>query len=215
LNGATRLLVLLLLVPVPLRAQGFLDQFSYEGLHFSGIGAAIGGVTSDRLEPDFAGGVSVDYGNIAPKIRVLLGLSYFRSRFHDAEIARFETRLERLVTNPPPNFAITIGPITWTDYAASLDLQYVFTPERRVRPYVGAGLALHVRDGDGTAIAGTFVEDALDAIDAGVAASLGLEIGVIRSLYFTADVRGEATGELRTVVGRAGLMFRIPRGGSR
>jgi len=211
LNGATRLLVLLLLVPVPLRAQGFLDQFSYEGLHFSGIGAAIGGVVSDRLEPDFAGGVSVDYGNIAPKIRVLFGLSYFRSRFHDAEISRFEDRLESLA----PGSTITIGPITWTDYAASLDLQYVFTPERRIRPFVGAGLALHVRDGDGAAISDTFVEDALDAIDAGVAASFGLEIGLIRSLYLTADVRGEATGELRTVVGRAGLMFRIPQGGSR
>lgn len=215
MSAATRLFVLALLAPAPLQAQGFLDQFSYEGLRLSGIGLEVGGVVSDRLETDLTGGLTVDYGYIAPNMRVLFGLSYFRARFHDDEIRRFESRLEALVSNPPPGFAITIGPITWTDYAGSLDLQYVFTPDRRIRPYMGGGLALHVRDGDGSAISGTFVEDALDTIDAGLVASAGLEIVVVPSLFFTTGVRGEATGELRTLVGRAGLMFRIPQGGGR
>lgn len=205
---------MLLFVPPPLAAQGFFEQFSYEGLRLSGIGVEVGGIASDRTETTVTGAVRVDYGYIAPKIRVVFGAAYMRADFDADEIDRFERRLEALVANPPAGFAITIGPITWTDYAGSLDLEYLFTPERRVRPYLGLGLGLHVRDGDGTAIDGTFVEDALDTIDAGLAATLGVEIGIARHWLLTAAVRGEVTGELRTVAARGGLMLRIPQGGS-
>jgi hypothetical protein len=67
-----------------------------------------------------------------------------------------------------------------------------------------------VRDGEGDAIEGTFVEDALDTIDAGLALSLGVEVGILRRLVLTAEVRGEAAGELRTAVARGGLMLRFP-----
>ena len=42
-------LVCMAATPVTLPAQGFLEQFSYEGLRLSGLGVEMGGVVSDRL----------------------------------------------------------------------------------------------------------------------------------------------------------------------
>ena len=215
MNACIRLsFALLVAAPAPLAAQSFLEQFSYEGLRLSGVGLEVGVVVSNRLTTSVGGAVSVDAGLIAPKIRVLLGASYFKADFKDEEIADFERQLESVL---PDTLDITIdlGTITWADLGFSLDLQYVPHPAGRIRPYAGLGVAVHFRDGDGPAIDGTFVESALDMVDAGLVASTGFELLLARTLMFTAAARGELTTELLTFAARAGLTYRIPYGGGK
>lgn len=191
--------------------QGLLDQFSYEGLRFTAIGMEIGAVATDRTTTEASGAVRVHLGYFAPRVRLLVGGSYVRARFSPDEVARFEERVRSLVSDPTGDATVNVGEVTLGDLQAAIDLQYVFGVRRRVRPYAGLGLGIHVRDGDGDAIDGTFLEDALDTIAAGASVSLGVELGVTRELYFTVDVRGELTSEIRGAAARGGLTFYLPR----
>jgi hypothetical protein len=200
------------LAPTSLAAQSFWEQFSYEGLRFSGVGLEIGPVFSNRLTTGPVGGVRVDFGHFAPKVRVLVSATYFKRGFRDAEIAEFERQLEELL---PDTLGLTIdlGTVTWADFGTVVDFHYLFQPAQRLRPYVGLGLGIHFRNGAGDAINGTFVEGALDMVDVGLIGSLGVEFLVTPLLALTADVRGEATTELLTASLRGGLTYRIPVGG--
>ncbi len=195
-------------MPGAVSAQGILEQFSYEGLRLSGIGLEIGPQGSDRLISELSGAVRVDYGFIAPNFRVLLGAGYFKAAFEPEEIARFETRLRGVVNDPTGDFNIDVGGITWTVFTADLDLQYLFRAGR-VATYLGLGLGAHIRDGDGKAIEGTFVEDALDTIQAGLNLSAGGAVDVLPRVQLTLDLRAVVSSELRTASGRGGLMFRF------
>ncbi len=204
---------MLLVVPAPARAQGFLDQFSYEGLRFSGVGFEVGVMASDRLETSASGALRIDYGLFAPRVRLVFGASYARGDFKQSEIARFEERVGDVVDDPTGDFTVEVGTISQIDVGAWADLQYLLVPGGRFMPFVGLGLGVHLRDGSGEAIAGTFVEDALDTVTAGLAAFVGFELAFNREVAFTADFRGELTSELRTLSARGGLMFHIPRAG--
>ncbi|MFC1639699.1 hypothetical protein ACFL3B_02930 [Gemmatimonadota bacterium] len=208
MNAGIKLVSLLLLCPQIVGAQSFLEQFSYEGLRFSGIGVEFGGVASDRLTREFSGAVRVDYGRIAPKVRVLIGASYFEGELNATEIQELALGIQRVV-NPAMSSLIDIGTITWSDIEVDLDLQYVLEAGTRVTTYVGVGFATHVRNGSGTIIDDTFVEDALDTIDAGLNLSFGTAVEVFPAMQFTIDLRGGLTSELRTATARAGFMYRV------
>lgn len=212
MSAGIRLGFLLLLAPAPLAAQGFLEGFSYEGLRFSGIGVDIGAVASDRLATEIIASLRVDYGLIAPRVRTLLGVSYFRSRFDDAEIEEFEQKLEGLVVTTAP-FSIDVGEVTWTDIAVDLDLQYLFAPRAQIVPYAGVGIGVHFRDAAGAAVDGTFVEDALQTVAAALNVSAGVEVGIMPNLAFTIDTRGILSSGLLAGTLRGGFMVRLPGGG--
>ncbi len=202
-------LLLAAVTPAPASAQGFLEQFSYEGLGLSGIGVEMGGAWSDRVAGAVSGGVRIDYGMFAPRVRLLFGVNYFRGDLADDEIERFERRLEAVVIDPSGTARIDIGQITWTNVAADLDLQYLMPTASRVLGYAGVGLGVHLRNGTGSAIDDTFVEDALDTVAAAINLSLGSEIALHSRVHLIADVRGVLSSELRTVTVRGGLMYRI------
>ncbi|MFQ6047724.1 MAG: hypothetical protein ACE5PT_15425, partial [Gemmatimonadales bacterium] len=100
-----------------------------------------------------------------------------------------------------------------TDVEADAVLEYPFFVRSRVETYVGLGAAVHVRNGSGDAIDGTFVEDALDTVAAGVLVSAGGRLTVGGRLLLTLDLSAGLTSELRTVSARSGLMYRFPVGG--
>lgn len=209
MNAGTRIaLALLLAWPLPARAQTFLERFSYEGLRLSGVGIELGGVISNRLTTAVSPALRVDYGYIAPHLRVLFGAAYFRGNFSDREISRFEQRIAGLVTDPNGGFVVNVGQITLTDVEADLSLQYVGRVTPGLAVYGGGGVGVHVRNGSGAAIDDTFVEDALDTITAGFTGSVGVEAAVTGPLWLTADVRGGLTSELRTASARGGVMLR-------
>lgn len=204
-----------LLLPLPLRAQGLLDRFSYDGLRLSGIGVDVGPAFTDRLAERVAVGLHVDYGVIAPNVRTLFSVSYLRSDFNADEIARFADRLRQLVHDPTNDFTIDVGTIQLTDVAFDLDLQYLFGAGHRITPYLGLGVGVHVRDAAGAAIQNTFVEDALQTLAGGVNGTAGVEVGMTRGVALTLDARAEVTGGLLLLTTRGGVMIRLPHGQSR
>jgi hypothetical protein len=201
---------LLSIVPsFQLSAQGVLNQFSYDNLRFSGIQVDAGPLGSSELRGAVVAGLRIDYGMIAPRVRVLLGLSYFRSEFDNEARTRFEQRIRQFVIDPANDDTIRVGRISWSDLTADLDLQYVIPQGRGVTTYIGVGTSVHLRNGSGAAIEGTFVEDALDEVTAGLNAMIGAEIALSKSWRFTLDGRGVISSGLSTVSLRSGIMYRI------
>ncbi len=208
-NRALPIAAVLLLTSGSATAQSFLEQFSYEGLGFSGIGFDIGPVGSDRLTTEVSGGVRVDYGMIAPRVRVMFGANYFKGQLNQEEIVEFETQLLQNVQDPTGDATVDVGEITWSNIEATLDLQYVFPSGPRFLTYIGLGIGAHVRNGSGTAIDNTFVDDALDTIAASADLTLGIEFALSDNVNFTTDIRGTLSSELIMASARAGFMYRI------
>ena len=199
----------LLGAPRTARAQGFLDEFSSEGLRFSGFGLDFGGAWSDRLDPSYSGSLRVDMGYVAPRVRPMLSVSLLRSRYADDEIATLEERLTAVVVDPTGQARVEIDSIRLSNVTLDLDLQYVLVAGR-VSPYAGVGLGVHLRDADGAAIEGTIVEDALQAIVAAVNGTVGVEVAVSSKVRLTGEVRGVAASGLLALMARAGVMVRFP-----
>jgi hypothetical protein len=221
-GGLAAGLVMMVLAVGPsgrLAAQGVLNQFSYDNLRLSGIQADAGLIGASDLTGATVWGLRVDYGRIAPKVRLLLGLSYFHSQFDQAARTRFEQRLDSIV-NPGTRDSINLGRISLSDIIGDIDFQFVFPQGHGVTAYLGTGISVHVRNGSGPAINGTFVEDALDVITAGLNGTMGFEFNLSPAWRFTVDGRGMLSSGLRTVSLRTGIMYRLrggrePRIGSR
>lgn len=197
------------LAPTALGAQAVLEQFSYDALRPTGLQVDAGMLVSGDLENTIVGGVRLDAGRLAPRFRVLVGLSYFRSDFDTRATARFEQRLREIVIDPSGDDTITVGRITWADIVADLDIQYALTETRAGAVFVGVGASAHVRNGSGAAIAGTFVEDALDEIGAGFNAMLGGEVRLMGPWRGAAELRGVLASGLSSASLRVGVMYRF------
>ena len=206
---AIGLIVLFLSVTpsVRLSAQGLLSQFSYDNLKPSALQLDVGPLGGNNIRGALTGGMRLDYGLIAPHVRVLLGLSYFKADFSSTARARFEQRLKSVVVDPTGDDTIKLGGITWSDVTGDLDLQYLLPQGHAVTVYMGIGLGAHFRHGSGAAIDGTFVQDALNEITAGLNGTLGAEFGAKR-WRFTLDGRGVLSSGLSTVSLRSGVMYR-------
>ena len=201
------LAVLLSVSPtVRLSAQGLFSQFSYDNLKPSALQVDLGPVGGNNIRGTLTGGLRLDYGFIAPHVRVLLGLSYYKADFSSAARARFEQRLRSVVIDPSADDTIRLGRITWSDVTGDLDLQYVLQG-RAVTTYLGIGLGAHVRHGSGPAINGTFVQDALNSVTAGLNGTIGTEVGAKR-WRFTLEARGVLSSGVSTASLRSGVMYR-------
>lgn len=198
----------------PLAAQAILEQFSYENLRPSAVQFDLGPLGGSNIRGALTGGARLDYGFIAPHVRVLLGVSYFKAAFSSAAIARFEQRLRSVVIDPTRDDTINLGRLTWSDVTGDVDLQYVLPQGHTVTMYLGVGLGAHIRHGSGAAINGTFVQDALNEITAGLNGTIGTEIGA-RRWRVTLDGRGVLSSGLSTASLRVGLMYRWAGGRGR
>ena len=136
---AAIVIVLLTTVRPPdrLSAQGVLNQFSYDSLKLWGIQADLGVLGATRLRGTVVGGVRLDYGRIAPRIRVLLGVSYFKGEFDHNATNQLAQRLRAIVNDPDNNFTIDVGRIMWSDLTTDVHLQYVLPQGHTVTAYLG------------------------------------------------------------------------------
>lgn len=189
-----------------------LSEFSYDNLRLSGIQADVGSVASADLRGALVGGVRVDAGYLAPHVRMLLGVSYARTRFTQRAVARFNRQLLALVNDPDMNATIDVGRIVLTDVITDLDLQYVFNDGRPATAAVGLGVGVHFRNGSGRAINGTFVEDALDGVAPALNATLAMGVDLTHAWRFVGEVRGTLLSDFSTASGRVGFMYRFPGG---
>lgn len=206
---AVPLVAILLTVGRPdhLSAQGFLSQFSYDNLKASALQLDLGPVGGNNIRGTLTGGLRLDYGFIAPHVRVLLGVSYYKADISSAARGRFEQRLKSVVIDPSADDTIRLGRITWSDVTGDVDLQYVLPQGRAVTTYLGIGLGAHIRHGSGPAISGTFVQDALNSITAGLNGTIGAEVGANR-WRFTLEARGVLSSGVSTASLRSGVMYR-------
>src|SRR5712691_2702003 len=195
--------------PDRLSAQGFLSKFSYDNLKPSALQLDLGPVGGNNIRGTLTGGLRLDYGFIAPHVRVLLGVSYYKADFSSAARARFAQRLDSIV-NPGTPDTINLGRITWSDVTGDVDLQYVLPQGHAVIAYMGIGLGAHIRHGSGPAINGTFVQDALNSITAGLNGTIGAEVGANR-WRFTLEARGVLSSGVSTASLRSGVMYRWAR----
>jgi len=194
-----------------LPAQGVLNEFSYDNLRLSGIQVDVGVLGASQLMGTTVGGVRLDFGRIAPKVRLLLGLSYFRSDFDSEALSRFEARLDSFV-NPGTPDSVAVGQIRLGDIVGDVDFQLMFPQGSGITAYVGTGVSIHVRNGSGDLINETFVEDALDVVTAGLNGTIGFEFNLSPAWRFTLDGRGVLSSGLSTASLRTGIMYRLKAG---
>jgi len=210
LKNSTRavgLLLLILITRPPERLSAQFEQFSSENLRLRAVGVDFGVLSGTNIRGTVSGAARFDIGLVTPSVRVLLGASYFRASVSNTALNRFEQRLQSVVIDPSGDDIISLGQIAWSDFTADLDLQYMLPQGRTVAAYTGLGLSVHTRNGSGPAIRGTFVEDALDGITAGLNATLGAEFGAGR-WRVALDGRGVLASGLSTVGISVGLRYR-------
>src|SRR5437773_11404417 len=115
--GRSACLVAILLTvgrPDRLSAQGFLSQFSSDNLKPSALQLDLGPVGGNNILRTLTGGLRLDYGFIAPHVRVLLGVWYYKPDVSVAARARFEQRVKRVLIDPSADDTIRLGRITWS-----------------------------------------------------------------------------------------------------
>lgn len=201
------------LVVPPLSGQQLAD-FDYENLSFRGLGLAAGGVIPNRVNSGVGYSVRADLGYLGPGVRITPVISYWSADFKNSEVNRLEQQLLDLINrNLPPSqqlSEVVLDRIRLSDLSFGLDAHMVWAlPTVRLLTYVGGGFAAHVMNGDGAAIEGTFVEDLLDRISAGINAHAGVEYPITPQIRAYGEGRFELIQDLRYLEFRAGVQIMV------
>lgn len=198
-------LVLLVMLAPPLRAQDLAD-LDYEHLSFRGFGFDAGYMWPTRVDPTYTLGLRIDMGYAGPGLRIMPFVQYWSSSLVGSEVTELEDRISQLIadqTGSPPS-VLDLGTIDWRDVAIGVDAHIVWDSLFDLLTYGGLGVAAHILDGSGEAINGTFVEDALDEVTAGLNLHFGVEYPVTPRFRIYSVAKYEVTTELQYFHVRAG-----------
>jgi hypothetical protein len=207
-------LLLLLLAALALPAQTHaqaLEDYDYENLVLSGVGAHLGYVFPTRSEPALSLSLRADLGLLGPNLRITPGVGFWSSRLRSSEVRRIEERIEAACDRggvPCPG--IDLGSVEISDLYLDVDAHYLWTTDYFIEPYAGAGVSLHFLNGRGDFIDGTFVEELLDAIAPGLNLVGGLEVPLAEQFRVFGEVRGVLTGNVRFASIGVGGSWRFP-----
>ena len=199
-----------LAAPAPARAQSLAD-FDYENLSFRGFGLEAGYIWPDKIEPAPSYGVRMDLGYLGPGLRLTPSVTYWSSRMKGSEVAQLENRVDSLIARQQgvPSPGVDLGTIDWSDVNVALDAHVVWRVPLGFLTFLGAGASVHFLNGDGAAIADTFIEDLLDSISAGLALQTGLEYPVNRHIRLYGTGRLELLEDIRYSALRGGLQIQF------
>ena len=196
LAGALALATGLAFLPGTVSGQNLAD-FDYEYLSFRGFSLEGGYIWPTRVDPTYTVGMRVDMGYLGPGLRLVPGVTYWSSQMKASEVEKLERKVDDLV-DPEATEPITdLGEIDWSDLALTLDAHFVWAIPFDMLSYVGAGISAHIMNGDGAAISGTFVEDLLDSVKAGLNFHAGLEYPMFDFFRLYGVARYEILGDLR------------------
>lgn len=197
-------------VGAPAAAQELAD-FDYENLSFRGIGVEWGYMYPSRVEETQSYGLRFDLGYLGPGVRIVPGVTYWSSPFKDSEVEELENSVEGLISDQigGPSPEVDLGEIKWSDIAVSVDAQMVWRVPFGILTHMGLGVALHILNGEGAAINGTFVEDLLDSVSPGGNLHLGLEYPLHERLRLQSQGRYEFLGDLQYFQVRLGAQLMI------
>ena len=218
------LLALLALLASPALAWAqTLEDYDYENLEFRGVGAEVGYIWPARVEPALALGIRADLGFLGPNVRIVPRASFWSSRLRDEQVGRLREALLGLCREEGTDCLGELGEIRVSDLTLGADAHYTFRTDLVATPYVGAGASLHLLNGRGDLINGTFVEDLLDAIAPGIDLLGGIELPLGDALRLFAEARGTLSSDVRYLGVSAGGSWLFPgrpastpaRGGTR
>lgn len=193
-----------------------LEDYDYENLSFRGFGLEYGRIWPNKVEPTAAYTLAVDLGYLGPAVRVVPTLTYWTSALEAAELERLAGQLSRLEALRREGVQVTaadLGEIEWSDVSLHLEGHAVWGPAERILAYAGAGAGVHAFNGSGAAIEGTFIEDLLDSITAGVNAVAGVEAAPAERLRVQLEGRYTLLDDIRYPEARIGASFVLPAPG--
>jgi hypothetical protein len=208
---STALAALLLLAVVPRAGAQAIEDYDYENLVLTGVGVHLAQVFPARSEGTLSIGARVDLGLLGPNLRISPGIGYWASRLRRSEVARIEERIEAACERggvPCPG--IDLGTVEISDLYLDVEAHYLWTTAYFIEPYAGLGVSLHLLNGRGDFIEGTFVEELLDAVAPGLNLVGGLEVPLGPSLRVLGEARGVLTGNVRFVSIGIGGSWRFP-----
>jgi hypothetical protein len=171
------LAVFVLLTPLAVSGQDLAD-LDYEHLSLRGFGLEGGYLWPTRVDPTYSLGVRIDMGYAGPGLRIVPHFTFWSSSLVGSEVTELDS----------------IG----------VDAHIVWDSLFDVLTYGGLGVAAHLMDGRGAAIAGTFVEDALDSVTAGLNLHFGIEYPVSPRFRVYGVAKYEVTSDLQYFHVRAG-----------
>jgi hypothetical protein len=203
-------------IAVPLRAQVW-EDYDFQDLEFRGIGIEAGPIWPAGVESTLAFGLRLDLGLISPRLRVTPTARFWGSSLEPSEVNRLAQQIilicERQGDVSCPEH-LDLGEVRLSDLELAVDVHYLPFRNRVIAPFAGAGLALHLLNGRGDFIDGTFVEDLLDSIAPGLAPILGVNIHVAREFRFGAEARFMLASDVRYASIGLGGVWTLPRPGS-
>lgn len=211
-----RILICMLLLAPSAAAGQTLADYDYEDLSFRGIGIDWGPVWPNKVESTYAVGLRFDLGYLGPAVRIAPSITYWSGDMKRSELQSFADALNRLDPIAEGGVVVTpedFGDVEWADLAFSVDAHAVFTLPLDIITYAGAGVSLHVLNGQGSAIADTFIEDLLDTAAAGFAVMGGLEYEPVRHLRLYGEARYALTSDVRYPQIRVGAALMVGGGG--
>ena len=138
-------------------------------------------------------------GYVGPNVRIIPSARFWSSSLRDSEVSRLADQIIRICEKQPGATCPTsldLGEVQRSDLELAADAHYVFDLTAPVRPYAGAGLSLHLLNGRGEFINGTFVEDLLDTVVPGFDVIGGFDVPVAPSLKLLTEVRVTLTSDL-------------------
>lgn len=217
------LALLALLAPPALARAQTLEDYDYENLEFRGVGAEVGYIWPARVEPALALGIRADLGFLGPNVRIVPRATFWSSRLRDEQVGRLREALLGLCRDEGTDCLGELGEIRVSDLTLGADAHYTFRTDLVATPYAGAGASLHLLNGRGDLINGTFVEDLLDAIAPGIDMLGGIELPLGDALRLFAEARGTLSSDVRYLGVSAGGSWLFParpaatptRGGTR
>jgi hypothetical protein len=194
-------LALLLFLPARAAGQGLAD-YDYENLQFRGLGVEFGRVWPTETRSAYSFGIRADMGFVGPHVRIVPSARFWSSSLRTSEVNRLADQIIRICDKQPGATCPTsldLGEVQRSDLELAADAHYVFDVSPSVQPYAGAGLSLHLLNGRGEFINGTFVEDLLDTVIPGAEAIGGVEVPLAPSLKLLTEARVTLTSDLQFV----------------
>ena len=201
--------LLLAAAPAAAGAQT-LEDYDYEELQFRGVGLALGYMWPNKVDDAQLYSLRIDLGYLGPGVRIIPSLSYWSSEFTREELDQMAERINNLTGGSIRGS--DLGPIKWSDISLSLDANFVWNTPIDVLTYLGAGVGFHALNGQGQAVDGTFVEDLLDALTAGISAIAGAEVEPIDRLRVYGEGRYTALNSIQYLSVRAGVQLMLSSG---
>ena len=119
------------------------------------------------------------WGCSDPTSRIVPRLSIWSSQLNRSELERLGDQIVRVCTRQEDAICpseLNIGEVDLTDVAIHAIGHYEFLTPYTLTPYLGGGFSIHLVNASGDLIEDTFVEEALDAITAGIDLVGGLRL---------------------------------------